>query len=68
MRTLLPSALGLLCAALVLTGCGTPTIAIDAGCAFHQAHDELTRPSRSDTPDTIDNLIIYREGMEASCP
>lgn len=61
------AALVTLCAALTLTGCGSGISATDAGCGFYRAHEHLTRPVRSDTPETIDNLVIYREGMEAAC-
>jgi hypothetical protein len=59
--------LGVICA-LTLAGCATSISGTDAGCRFWGANEHLTQPSRHDTAETIDNLVIYREGMEAACP
>mgnify|MGYP003656750683 CR=1 FL=1 len=50
---------------LLLGACAKNTFVIDAGCAMWRSHD--VRPSRSDTPATIDGLIVQREAMAAVC-
>lgn len=66
MRTPLLVVLAMLCG-LAVASCASAISATDAGCGVWGAHGDLTRPSRNDTAETIDNLVIYREAMEAAC-
>ena len=59
---------GLLLAGLLLTltGCQTTqNIVTDAGCTIWREY--AVKPSRSDTPETIDGIIRLNRGMGAAC-
>ena len=51
---------------LTLTGCQTTqNYATDAGCTLWREYK--VKPSRADTPETIDGLIRLNRGMTAGC-
>ena len=51
---------------LTLSACQTTqSSAIDAGCEIWREYG--VKPSRADTPETIDGLIRLNRGMAAGC-
>lgn len=50
---------------LMLAGCQTTPIVIDAGCATWAPRQ--FKPSRADTPETARRLYVLNEAMREAC-